>query len=128
MVTIQRYRIEHIHRDDSGVRDTVLVCSHVPFHLYTTYVSCIPCVCLRKSISLDLLRKTRAMDLYKQGIPLSIVMQILGHESMSTTSTFYAFATIDMMYDAMKKVVPLSIVDKPKWKNKKILQALYSLD
>jgi len=68
------------------------------------------------------------MDLYKQGIPLSIVMQILGHESMSTTSTFYAFATIDMMYDAMKKVVPLSIVDKPKWKNKKILQALYSLD
>lgn len=86
------------------------------------------CLDMPEKVHCHLIRKTRAMDLYRQGIALPLVMQILGHESMATTSSFYAFATVDMLHDALEKANPEISSVIPLWKNKKYLNILYSLD
>ena len=67
-------------------------------------------------------------DTYTVNIPLPFIMQLLGHESMSTTSGFYAFATLEMMSDAINKSVPIIGGTEKLWKNKNAKQALYTLD
>ena len=86
------------------------------------------CIDVPKRVHCHMIRKTKAMDLYKNGVPLPFIMQLLGHESISTTSGFYAFATLEMMADAMNKTTP-SLKDEDKlWKKREIKKLLYSLD
>ena len=47
---------------------------------------------------------------------------------ISTTSGFYAFATLEMMSDAINKSVPIIGGTEKLWKNKNAKQALYTLD
>jgi len=55
-------------------------------------------------------------------------MQLLGHESISTTSGFYAFATLEMMSEAMNKATPKFGNSDKIWKREDVRKAIYSLD
>lgn len=88
----------------------------------------IDCADVPLSVHCHMFRKTKAMDLYKNGVPLPFIMQLLGHESMSTTSGFYAFATLEMTSDAMNKAAPIDADEEKLWKKKDVKKILYSLD
>lgn len=73
-----------------------------------------------------LLRHTRAMDLYKAGMPLSYIAEFLGHVSMDTTE-IYAAADIEMLRNALKKVDSELTDEISLWKGEETLKKLCGL-
>ena len=93
------------------------------------YASKVQLVCpdMPDSVTCHTIRKTRAMSLHREGIPLPIIMRFLGHENMSTTSTFYAFATMDMVVEAIESTSSLESLEPKIWKSKAARNVIYSL-
>lgn len=80
-----------------------------------------------KSCHCHMIRKTRAMDLYRAGMSLEHIQQLLGHKHISTTSGFYAFATLETLSAAMKKVDTKGDNAEKRWVDEETLKALYTL-
>ncbi len=78
-----------------------------------------------KNLHCHMIRKTRAMDLYQSDVPLTHIQQLLGHENISTTSGFYAFATLDTLARTLKSALD-SPTDK-KWNDKYVMAQIYRL-
>lgn len=78
-------------------------------------------------VHFHMLRKSRAMNLYKAGCPLSYIQQMLGHESFSTTSGFYAFATLESLEKAIEKANPTPDNAEKLWKDEDTIKRLYRL-
>jgi integrase/recombinase XerD len=62
-----------------------------------------------------MLRRTRATNLYQNGVELALISRILGHAFLNTTQV-YATPSLDMMRDAMDSVqTPQTRDEKPLW-------------
>jgi site-specific recombinase XerD len=85
------------------------------------------CSTIPENIHCHMLRKTKAMELYQHGIPLPIIMRLLGHENTSTTAGFYAFATMDMLRQAITAATPAINASAIEQLTENKLEALYSL-
>ena len=76
-------------------------------------------------------RHTRAIHLYRSGVPLSVLSEYLGHEHESTTR-IYAYASPEMKAEAIAKATDPTTtpeVDKAIWSGeKKMIRKLYCLD
>lgn len=85
------------------------------------------CPGIPTNISCHIIRKTRAMDLYQAGIPLAYVAQVLGHQNVSTTTGFYAFATLETLQESFKLSSPAAYEVEPAWNHQAVIEKLYSL-
>lgn len=74
-----------------------------------------------------MIRKTRAMNLYNNGMPLPHIQQLLGHKDISTTSGFYAFATLDTLANSMNIANKNTSVDGKKWNDSELMKTIYRL-
>lgn len=61
-------------------------------------------------------RRTRATNLYQDGVDLELIARILGHESTETTKQ-YATPSVEMLRNAMKNDAPVPN-EKPLWEGK----------
>lgn len=75
------------------------------------------------------LRHTRAIHLYRNGVPLALLSEYLGHVQMSTTQV-YAYADTEMKREAIRKAESRSndIQEPPIWKDDdNLIKKLYGL-
>lgn len=62
-------------------------------------------------------RRTRATNLYQNGVELELISRILGHSSMETTK-IYASPSLEMLRKAMDAVEEPNAQETPLWSNK----------
>jgi len=79
-----------------------------------------------KRVHPHLFRHTRAMDLYRAGMPLSYVAEFLGHVNVNTTD-IYASADMAMLCNALKQADPELTKEIPRWKDEESLKKLCGL-
>ena len=77
-------------------------------------------------------RHSRAMHLYRNGMPLPLVSEWLGHAQINTTREFYANADTEMKRKAINAASPVINITDSRTNNydfddEELLKKLYSL-
>jgi site-specific recombinase XerD len=68
-----------------------------------------------KSVYSHMLRRTRATDLYQDGVDIELISAILGHAKIETTKTHYAKPSLAQLRESMESV-PTPVADEePLW-------------
>ena len=84
------------------------------------------CLEIPPKVHAHLIRHSRAMALYRSGIPLSYIAEFLGHASINTT-TIYASADVEMLRKAIQQATPDCLSIMPNWKEEETLKKLCGL-
>lgn len=63
-------------------------------------------------------RRTRATDLYQQGIPIELVARHLGHSCLETTRSYYARPSLEMLSNAISSASSFESDEKQLWTDK----------
>jgi site-specific recombinase XerD len=68
------------------------------------------------SVHPHLLRRSRASNLYQNGVPIEIVSRFLGHASAETTKNHYAYPSLEQMRTALNSgKAEMANQEKPLW-------------
>ncbi len=96
---VERFIKEYAHKAKSS-------CPSVPDHVHP-----------------HMFRRTRATQLYQNGVSLPLVSRILGHSSLQTTQ-LYAKPSLKMLREAIESVeTPKQKIEKPIWKENESMMA-----
>lgn len=71
--------------------------------------------CAIPSVHPHLLRRSRASNLYQNGVPIEMVSRLLGHSSVETTKDHYAYPSLKQMREAMDAGSSPSEKEQPLW-------------
>lgn len=71
--------------------------------------------CVIPSVHPHLLRRSRASNLYQNGVPIEMVSRLLGHSSIETTKDHYAYPSLKQMREAMDAGSSPSEKEQPLW-------------
>ena len=75
----------------------------------------VSCSYMPKSVHAHMLRRTRASDLYQDGVAIELVSTILGHAQIETTRTHYAKPSLAQIRESMESVPTPAADEEPLW-------------
>jgi len=73
------------------------------------------CPDIPNSVHPHMFRRTRATDLYQDGVPIELVSTILGHAKVETTKKHYAKPSLTQMRESMESVPTPAADEEPLW-------------
>jgi len=80
-----------------------------------TQIARIDCSDIPNSVHPHMFRRTRATDLYQDGVPIELVSTILGHAKVETTKEHYAKPSLAQMRESMASVPTPTADEEPLW-------------
>lgn len=72
-------------------------------------------ISLPDSVHCHMFRRTRATNLYQDGIAIELVSTVLGHARTDTTKSYYAKPSVEQLRDAMESVPTPTSDEVPMW-------------